>query len=199
MTDDAGRLADVPPSPLPGGQSGAIAPAVTPPPTAPAPAPASPAPAADPTVMSLVDHLTELRSRIVRVVLAVLVGSAVGFWVADDARRILVTPLPDGAERLQVLGPGDAFAITLRIALVIGVILAMPVVLYQVWAFVSPGLTPSERRIVRPWVPLALIFFAFGVFLAWAVLPEAVEPVAPEPELAGATNGRVVIRRGGSG
>ena len=178
MTDDAGRLADVPPSPLPGGQSGAIAPsasAVTPPPTSPTPAPASPAPAADPTVMSLVDHLTELRSRIVRVVLAVLVGSAVGFWVADDARRILVTPLPDGAERLQVLGPGDAFAITLRIALVIGVILAMPVVLYQVWAFVSPGLTPSERRVVRPWVPLALIFFAFGVFLAWIVLPEAVK------------------------
>ena len=56
-----------------------------------------------------------------------------------------------------------------------GVILAMPVILYQVWAFVAPGLTPAERRVARPWVPLALAFFALGVGIAWLVLPFAIE------------------------
>jgi len=50
----------------------------------------------------------------------------------------------------------------------------MPVLLYQIWAFVAPGLTPSERRTVRPWIPLALVFFALGVGIARFVLPYAV-------------------------
>jgi len=49
----------------------------------------------------------------------------------------------------------------------------MPVILYQVWAFISPGLTPEERRIIRPWVPVALLMFAIGVIVAWVVLPFA--------------------------
>ena len=51
----------------------------------------------------------------------------------------------------------------------------MPVLLYQLWAFVAPGLTPTERRSVRPWIPLALVFFALGVGIAWFVLPFAVQ------------------------
>ncbi len=57
----------------------------------------------------------------------------------------------------------------------IGVILAMPVLLYQLWAFIAPGLTPSERRTVRPWIPLALLFFALGVAIAYVVLPFAIQ------------------------
>ena len=49
----------------------------------------------------------------------------------------------------------------------------MPVILYQVWAFVAPGLTPAERKTVRPWIPLALVFFALGVGIAYLVLPYA--------------------------
>src|SRR6478736_3227400 len=75
---------------------------------------------------------------------------------------------------LQVLGPGDAFGVTLRIAVIVGLILAMPVLLYQLWAFVSPGLTPSERRALRPWIPLALFFFVLGVSIAYAILPFAI-------------------------
>ncbi|HWP63711.1 MAG TPA: twin-arginine translocase subunit TatC, partial [Candidatus Binatia bacterium] len=74
-----------------------------------------------------------------------------------------------------ILGPGDAFVIHLRVAVVVGVILAMPVILHQAWAFVAPGLTAEERRIVRPWVPLALFFFALGVAVAYIVLPFAVQ------------------------
>jgi sec-independent protein translocase protein TatC len=69
---------------------------------------------------------------------------------------------------------GDGFAIQLRIAIIAGVILAMPILLFQIWRFVAPGLTPSERRTVRPWVPLALVFFALGVGIAYLVLPYAV-------------------------
>jgi sec-independent protein translocase protein TatC len=107
-----------------------------------------------------------------RSILAVVAGSVVGFYFAKPVRDFLLEPLPGGVA--QVLGPGDAFAIQLRISVVIGIILAMPVLLYQVWAFVAPGLTPSERRTVRPWIPLALLFFALGVGIARFVLPYAV-------------------------
>ena len=139
-------------------------------PVTPEPAP-PPATAPDGSVMSLVDHLGELRDRLFRVILAVVAGGAVGFVAAETIRNALLDLIPDGTA--QTLGPGDGFAITLRIALITGVILAMPVILYQVWAFVSPGLTPAERKTVRPWVPLALFFFALGVGIAYLVLPYA--------------------------
>ena len=138
--------------------------------------PSSPGqPSAEPDkVMTLVDHLTELRTRIVRSILAIVAGSAIGFLVAPAVRVFLVAPLPASALPLQVLGPGDAFSIQLRIALVVGVILAMPVLLYQLWAFVAPGLTPAERRALRPWIPLALFFFILGVTIAYVILPFAI-------------------------
>jgi sec-independent protein translocase protein TatC len=137
--------------------------------------PAAPEPATpdDASVMSLVDHLDELRKRLFRIILAVFLGGIVGFLLAKPVRDTLIALVPDGT--VQALGPGDGFAITLRISLVIGVILAMPVILYQVWAFVAPGLTPSERKAVRPWIPMALLFFALGVVIAYIVLPYALQ------------------------
>ena len=158
---DADALRDAAPS-------GVAVPPVSPPASTPPAPPAAP----DGAVMSLVDHLGELRTRLFRCILAVVAGSLVGFYYAAPVRNFLLEPLPGG--QAQVLGPGDAFAIQLRISLVIGIILAMPVLLYQVWAFVAPGLTPSERRTVRPWIPLALLFFALGVGIARLVLPYAV-------------------------
>ena len=66
-----------------------------------------------------------------------------------------------------------AFMIHVKIALVVGIILAMPIILLQLWRFIAPGLTPEERRMARPWVPMALVFFAIGVAVAWFVLPFA--------------------------
>jgi len=135
-------------------------------------APATPpAPPEAESVMSLVDHLGELRSRIFRVVLAVAAGSVVGFLAAPAILDILVAPVP--GHKVIVLGPGDAFFIYMKISIVVGIILAMPVILYQLWAFVAPGLTPNERKLVRPWIPLALFFFALGVLIAYVVLPYA--------------------------
>ena len=131
-----------------------------------------PATAPDGSVMSLVDHLGELRDRLFRSILGIVAGTAVGFVFATDIRNFLLRPLPGGV--VQVLGPGDGFAIQLRISIIVGIILAMPILLFQIWRFVAPGLTPSERKTVRPWVPLALFFFALGVGIAYMVLPYAV-------------------------
>lgn len=126
----------------------------------------------DESVMSLVDHLGELRTRLFRSILAVALGAVLGFAVSDQAISILRAPIP-GNSPLFFTGLGDAFVIKVKIAIVIGIVLAMPVLLYQVWAFISPGLTPSERRAARPWIPIALVFFALGVGIAFVVLPYA--------------------------
>jgi sec-independent protein translocase protein TatC len=123
-------------------------------------------------VMPLLDHLSELRNRLFKSVLAVLVASGIGWFLATRVRNYLLDQLP--GHKAQVLGPGDAFFIQVKISVTIGVILAMPVLLYQLWAFISPGLTPAERRTVRPWIPLALLLFAVGVGIAYLVLPFAI-------------------------
>lgn len=123
-------------------------------------------------VMSLVDHLSELRTRIVRSILAVGIGAIVGFAFAERIEAILKSPLPYDRPLIST-GIGDPFAIQLRIAIVVGIILAMPVIVWQIWAFVAPGLTPPERKTIRPWLVLAFVFFAMGVGIAWVVLPFA--------------------------
>ncbi len=124
------------------------------------------------TVMPLLDHLNELRNRVFKAILAVLVASGFGWFAATTVRNYLLDQLP--GRKAQVLGPGDAFFIQIKISLTIGLILAMPVLLYQLWAFIAPGLTPAERRTIRPWIPLAFLLFAIGVGIAYLVLPYAI-------------------------
>ncbi len=138
-------------------------------PPAQPPAPTAPD---DAKVMTLVEHLTELRRRIFISIAAVVVGAIVGFLLAAPIIHVLKAPLPT-KEPLIALGIGDAFFINLKVALVVGVVLAMPVWLFELWAFISPGLTREERRVARPWVPLALLFFGVGVLLAYFILPYA--------------------------
>ena len=141
------------------------------PPPAPAP-PASPVAAGDETAMSLIDHLSELRRRIAIALLAIGLGTAVGFYFAPQLITFLKAPLNLG-KPLVYTGLGDAFFINLKLAIVVGIVLAMPVLLWQLWAFISPGLTREERRMARPWTPLALAFFVIGVTVAYVILPFA--------------------------
>jgi sec-independent protein translocase protein TatC len=152
-------------------------------PASPGAAPLTPAPAAAPPaeekVMTLVDHLTELRNRIFICIATVVVGSIIGFYFSGQIIAVLRSPLPLGADGqprpLNFLAPGEAFFVYIKIAIAVGIILGMPVILYQVWRFISPGLTPAERRAARPWVPIALAFFLIGVSVAWVVLPFALQ------------------------
>ena len=134
------------------------------------PAPAA-APAGDGKVMSLVDHLSELRNRLFKCLIAVGIGSVVGLVAVESTSSPRSRRRP--AASSSTWAPGDAFAITLRVSLVTGIVLAMPVLLYQLWAFIAPGLTTAERRTIRPWIPLALVFFAVGVLIAYFILPYA--------------------------
>jgi sec-independent protein translocase protein TatC len=134
------------------------------------------APKPDAGVMPLVDHLAELRTRIIRSLVAIGIGSAIGFLAGEPIIALLRHPLIGLTDKpLVFTSMGDPFAIRLRIALVVGIILAMPVLLWQVWQFVSPGLTPKERRAILPWIPAALLFFVIGVSIAYIILPFAAQ------------------------
>ena len=126
--------------------------------------------------MTLVEHLTELRRRVVISILFVAAGTAVGFYFALDILKILIAPLrAQTGKGLIYTGLGDAFFVQLKVALVFGIVVAMPMIVFQGWRFISPGLTPHERRLARPWVPFSLAFFALGVAVAYVVLPYAVQ------------------------
>lgn len=124
--------------------------------------------------MPLTGHLAELRNRVLWSILAIAIGGSIGFTFGDQIIAILKAPIPANVP-LIVTEIGAAFAIRLQVSLVTGVILAMPVLLWHLWRFISPGLTPSERRSILPWIPAALAFFALGVGIAWIVLPFAAQ------------------------
>ena len=138
----------------------------------PAPATATataPSPPGDEKVMPLVDHLGELRKRVAISLLAVVIGASIGFILAPHIIKLLLTPLPE--QEVVFLTLSGGFLVFMRIALVFGVLVALPVILYQLWAFVAPGLTPDERRAALPWIPLSVVFFLLGTLVAWITLP----------------------------
>ena len=89
--------------------------------------------------MTLVDHLAELRNRLIKSIVAIVLGSIVGWIATPRIMEFLRGPLGD--RPLVFLSPGEAFFVYIKISVAVGLILAMPVLLYQLWAFVSPGLT----------------------------------------------------------
>lgn len=124
--------------------------------------------------MSLLEHLEELRSRIIVVAVAILLAGIAGFFLADPLITLLRQPLPEGGAELIQLTVGEAFGVRIQLALMTGVALAMPVILYQLWAFVTPGLTRSEKRIVWPLLIVAVILFAAGLLLGYLLIPVAI-------------------------
>jgi sec-independent protein translocase protein TatC len=130
------------------------------------------APRGELAAMPLVDHLTELRRRVAISVIAIAIGSGIGFLLAEPLIKLLLTPLPDNEVVFLTLSGG--FMVYLRVALIVGILLALPVVLYQLWAFVAPGLLPEERRAALPWIPMTVVFFLLGSLVAWVTLPYAV-------------------------
>jgi sec-independent protein translocase protein TatC len=129
--------------------------------------------------MSLLEHLEELRRRIVYSLLALLVACAAAWTFVREIYSFLEEPirphLPEGT-RLSYLGPADPLLLYIKVALLAGLFLAAPVILYQVWRFVSPGLYPKERRWAAPFVVLGTLFFlAGGAFAYYVAFPFAVE------------------------
>ncbi len=128
----------------------------------------------DGLTMGLLEHLEELRGRIIVIAIAVALAAVAGFLLADPIIALLRAPLDDmGAELIQT-GVGEAFGVTVQLALVSGIAFAMPVILYEIWAFVTPGLTRPERRLVWPLLAVAVVLFAAGVALGYVLLPLAI-------------------------
>jgi sec-independent protein translocase protein TatC len=127
----------------------------------------------DEATMSLLEHLEELRSRIIVIAVAIGVAAIAGFFFADPIIALLRAPLPDGVE-LIALTVGEQFGVHVQVALMVGVALAMPVILYEIWRFVTPGLTRSERRLVWPLLGAAIVLFAAGLALGYLLIPVAV-------------------------
>lgn len=123
--------------------------------------------------MSLIEHLEELRRRLIVVVVCVLGGALLGFFVSRNVLVLLRDQLPQQYRHLQFLGPADAFAAQLKVAGFLGIAIAMPVILYQLWRFVGPGLTQRERRFVWPVILAALVLFVLGLGVGYVIIPFA--------------------------
>ena len=135
--------------------------------------------------MPLLDHLRELRKRIMRSAIAILVFSTVGWFFYNDIIIQLSSPVCDlraaqesgneycGALYISgVLGPLN---LQIKVALLTGVIVAAPAWLYQLWAFIAPGLHKKEKRNSIFFIVAATPFFSAGAFLGYSILPAAVK------------------------
>jgi sec-independent protein translocase protein TatC len=128
----------------------------------------------------LVEHLRELRSRVLKAGLAIVLGMAVGWiyydrifaWLSQPFNTVIAAARAQGRTvELALTGVADPFVLQLQVAAVTGVILSAPIWLYQIWRFVTPGLRKNERRWALGFVAVATPLFAAGIFLAYAVMP----------------------------
>jgi sec-independent protein translocase protein TatC len=156
-------------------------------------------PATDEGRMSLMEHLVELRKRLFKCILAVLIGALVGWFLYNPVLHILLGPLQQISHnpklhkgsslddviyainhqrslangKLVASGPLEAFFLRIKISAYIGIGLAMPVLMYQLWRFIAPGLYSNERKYAAWFVASATLLFAMGAFVAYITLPPA--------------------------
>lgn len=119
--------------------------------------------------MPLTEHLSELRNRLIKALLGVLLGASACYFYAEELFALLSRPLfalppTAGQHSVNLIGTGvaEAFFTKLKVAAIGGVFVSSPVLLYQIWAFVVPGLFESERRYARPFVFFGTLFFFGG-------------------------------------
>ena len=156
-------------------------------------------PPRDPAGMTLVEHLAELRTRVLKAVIAVVLGGALGFSLYSPVLDRLVEPYcdqkADQAERrreagigesesldstcqLVVTDPLESFSIRLKLSAYLGLLFASPVVLWQLWRFITPGLYDNEKRYAIPFVLSSVLLFVAGALLALYTFPKTLEFLA---------------------
>ncbi len=124
--------------------------------------------------MPFMEHLGELRVRIVRSLFGVLAGAAVALPFSQRIVDWLALPVTRLGYELVFTAPAEAFWVQMKVGLFGGLFLAAPVILWQVWAFIAPGLHPQEKKYAAPFVIIgSLMFIAGGVFALYVVTPYA--------------------------
>ena len=124
--------------------------------------------------LSVVDHLDELRTRLIVSALAFVVAWAITAWQNDLVLDIVNAPLPNGPHGKQIepitLGPAEAFYTTLTNAAYFALLISLPVILYQLYAFVLPAFSAEERRVARPIILMTPVLFITGVVFCYFVV-----------------------------
>ena len=132
-----------------------------------------------PAGMTLIEHLTELRSRLVKAALALAVGTVAGFALANPALSFLVDPYCEAQKgescRLVVIDPLEGFSTRIKLALFIGGVIAAPVILWQIWRFVTPALHKNEKRYAVPFITSSIVLFVAGAAVAVTTFPRALD------------------------
>ena len=129
--------------------------------------------------MSLIEHLVELRRRLTRAVIALAAGTVVGYMVFPQLLDLIMEPYchvvehvrPDGSCSLVALTPLEPISVRLKTSFVIGLFVGGPVIFYQLWRFITPGLTSTERRFALPFVAMSQVMFAVGIVFSYLVIP----------------------------
>jgi sec-independent protein translocase protein TatC len=117
-----------------------------------------------PDKMTFLEHLEELRVRLIRSLIALVVGFAVCWNFADPIFRFLTEPMRKAYPKVQFIAtaPGEAFFLYMKVSFFAGIFLAAPFILYQVWAFIAPGLYDHERSYAVPFIFFGSLFFVMG-------------------------------------
>jgi len=122
--------------------------------------------------MSLIGHLEELRRRIIICLIAIGIGSAVSYYYASELVNFITAP----AGKLYYMNPAEAFFTYLKMSFFAGFLASLPIVLYQVWAFILPALTNNERTAIGILVPASVTLFFIGLaFSYYLVLPAGIK------------------------
>jgi len=124
--------------------------------------------------MSFMEHLGELRTRIVWALGSAAVGLVIAFFVTDPAMRFISKPLAKMHTELVFTSPTEAFWTWMKVAMVLAIFISMPAILYQVWRFVSPGLHKHEKKYAAPFIIVgSLLFLIGGAFAMLVIIPYA--------------------------
>ncbi|GAA1452352.1 twin-arginine translocase subunit TatC [Nesterenkonia lacusekhoensis] len=129
--------------------------------------------------MSLAEHLRELRNRVFIAAVGVLLGAVAGFFIYDTLFRLLAAPVLEfgGTDRSAEIAfntVGQPLDLMIRISLFVGIVVSSPLWLYQIWAFIMPGLKKSEKRYAVGFIAASVPLFLAGIVLAYTVLPRAI-------------------------
>ncbi len=127
---------------------------------------------ANETPVTIWDHLDELRMRLFRSLVALVIGVLASFIFTEDLLKYLIKPIGDGGQ-LQTLGPTESVVIYFRVALMSGAIFVMPYITFQLFMFIAPGLTRKEKRYIYLALPATTTLFLIGVSFAWFMMVPA--------------------------